>query len=755
MPQLRPENMDLSRLATNGLSDLYVKSLAGFNRWSPPSGFHVYRRLGDVTEELTPLLSNLMLNDNEIRSQAEKTMDNRLAQSPGTYLVALAQFAVSAESDVMCSFTLVLLRRFMLRPGSDQPRPTTNAKGRPQPLSDQITPAISGAIEDLLLHSFMHESSPSVRSASVETITALVNNMRRKGLSKPALFDPHLQSTLDFLGPLILLNTDEGLTPTESKLAFTFPPPPKIPKSPKDDADELDEEKEAMMIEFMITLSEAKLGIFMSVHEWTAAVVRGCLEGSLWHLKKNPVLSHTFEHLPGMLASYDWRLRRAGLAVIAQVVVPWSFTIMQDDLSKLVKMVVPLFKDSHPRVRYAACQAVGQLYSDVHHSAQKKFGRELFVVLISTLEAPEKRVRSQAAAALIDLCDGIQQAEIMPYLDPIVERLLDPLNPTEDNAKQTNTYVQEQAIPALAVVAKKSPGVFAKHYSSVMPLLLNILRNPNRSDSGKLIAKTMECTGLITAAVGLDVFRPDAATLAELLVQIQNNVSEPASWHLLSLFTKKGGIPSLKMDAKREAFQSLAVYCSTMQAGFARYISQSLELTLSALRLNPFYGIRDVCTPLVPALLSCAKASNTHTTEMISSSLFELINCIGFETESTYLTSHLEFFTTSLKVVGGPVLPPELCNGLVESMKRQLDRIADRRKNVRPQPDMAFGFDFGAMDDEMEAFALKRMEKLLYYLDLNHLLLASVSSMMVMGPNQSGHDLTYKIQSALARLMGL
>jgi hypothetical protein len=43
--------------------------------------------------------------------------------------------------------------------------------------------------------------------------------------------------------------------------------------------------------------------------------------------EKNPVLSHTFEHLPGMLASYDWRPRRAGLAAIAQVVVPWSFTV--------------------------------------------------------------------------------------------------------------------------------------------------------------------------------------------------------------------------------------------------------------------------------------------------------------------------------------------------------------------------------------------------------------------------------------------
>jgi len=156
---------------------------------------------------------------------------------------------------------------------------------------------------------------------------------------------------------------------------------------------------------------------------------------------------------------------------------------------------------------------------------------------------------------------------------------------------------------------------------------------------------------------------------------------------------------------------------------------------------------------LVPVLLSCAKASNALSTQMISSSLFELISCIGSETESTYLTSHLEFFTTSLKVVGGPpALPPELCNSLVESMERQLDRIADRRKNGRPAPDIDLGFDFGAMDDEMEAFALKRMEKLLYYLDSNHPLLASVSSMMVTGPNRSAHDLTYQLQSALARL---
>lgn len=122
----------------------------------------------------------------------------------------------------------------------------------------------------------------SLPSLPPSRLPKFLSTLSKLAVSKPTLFEPHLQSLLDFLGPLILPTTDESSTSTELKPAFIFPPPSDVPKSPKDDGDKLDEEKEAMMkavLEFMITLSEAKLGIFMSVHEWTAAVVRGCLEG--------------------------------------------------------------------------------------------------------------------------------------------------------------------------------------------------------------------------------------------------------------------------------------------------------------------------------------------------------------------------------------------------------------------------------------------------------------------------------------------
>ena len=42
-----------------------------------------------------------------------------------------------------------------------------------------------------------------------------------------------------------------------------------------------------------------------------------------------------------------------------------------------------------------------------------------------------------------------------------------------------------------------------KHYSSIMPLLLNVLRNANGPDYRKLRVKAMECAGLIGMLVFL------------------------------------------------------------------------------------------------------------------------------------------------------------------------------------------------------------------------------------------------------------
>ena len=71
-------------------------------------------------------------------------------------------------------------------------------------------------------------------------------------------------------------------------------------------------------------------------------------------------------------------------------------------------------------------------------------------------------MHAHAAAALINFCEGVERDTLLPYLDPIVERLLKLLNPVQDGSRPTKRYVQEQAVTTLAMVADASETTFAK-----------------------------------------------------------------------------------------------------------------------------------------------------------------------------------------------------------------------------------------------------------------------------------------------------
>ena len=84
------------------------------------------------------------------------------------------------------------------------------------------------------------------------------------------------------------------------------------------------------------------------------------------------------------------------------------------------------------------------------------------VLLTSRVEKRFFRVHAHAAAALINFCEGVERDTLLPYLDPIVERLLKLLNPAQEGSRPTKRYVQEQAITTLAMVADASETTFAK-----------------------------------------------------------------------------------------------------------------------------------------------------------------------------------------------------------------------------------------------------------------------------------------------------
>jgi hypothetical protein len=123
----------------------------------------------------------------------------------------------------------------------------------------------------------------------------------------------------------------------------------------------------------------------------------------------------------------------------------------------------------------------GQLCTDLEEVIQAQYHQQIFAALIPTLEVPEprytpilpqsrasdcglidSRVHAHAAAALINFCEGVERDTLLPYLDPIVDRLLKLLNPVQEGSRPTKRYVQEQAVTTLAMVADASETTFAK-----------------------------------------------------------------------------------------------------------------------------------------------------------------------------------------------------------------------------------------------------------------------------------------------------
>ena len=52
---------------------------------------------------------------------------------------------------------------------------------------------------------------------------------------------------------------------------------------------------------------------------------------------------------------------------------------------------MPYLRDPHPRVRYAACNAIGQMSTDFQDTLQKKFHPIVLTNLIPVMGAPEPR----------------------------------------------------------------------------------------------------------------------------------------------------------------------------------------------------------------------------------------------------------------------------------------------------------------------------------------------------------------------------
>lgn len=222
-----------------------------------------------------------------------------------------------------------------------------------------------------------------------------------------------------------------------------------------------------------------------------------------------------FHWLPDMVNSVDWRGRHGALMAISNVV-EGCRDVLLGELDQLVEMVLPHLRDAHPRVQWAACNALGQMSTDLGPEIQQERGAQILPALISklTLDSVPK-VQAHAAAAVVNFSEEATHSVMDSYMDDLLSHLLQLLS-------SPKRYVQEQVLTTIAIVADSAQGRFAKYYDTLMPLLLQVMQAPDeRFEYRMLKAKAIECSTLIALAVGKDKIAPHLQQLVESFARIQ------------------------------------------------------------------------------------------------------------------------------------------------------------------------------------------------------------------------------------------
>jgi len=466
-----------------------------------------------------------------------------------------------------------------------------------------------------------------------------------------------------------------------------------------------------------------------------------CMDRLANKLGGETVLAPTFHWLPQMMNSLSWKDRHAALMAISAIS-EGCRELMIKELNQVLELVVPALKDPHPRVRWAGCQALGQMSTDFAPIMQKEYYDTVLSAIIPVLDSPEGRVKAHAAAALVNFCEEAEKAILEPHLDNLLSHLFQLLQ----NEKR---YVQEQALSTIATIADAAEAAFSKYYDTLMPLLVNVLQRENEKEYRLLRAKAMECATLIALAVGKERLGNDAMTLVNLLANIQTsivdaddpqaqylmhcwgrmcrvmgpeflqflpNVMPPLvelasakadiqllesddeieqiqqedGWELVPLKGKMIGIRTSTMDDKHMAIELLVVYAQTLEGHFAPYVADIMEkIALPGLAFFFHDPVRFISAKLVPQLISSYKKAygqdSAEVRGLWNATVDKLLEVLTAEPAIDALAEMYQCFYESVEVVGKNSLNEQHLNkfidGVLSAIEDYKDRVAQREED--------------------------------------------------------------------------
>jgi len=295
------------------------------------------------------------------------------------------------------------------------------------------------------------------------------------------------------------------------------------------------------------------------------------------------VLPHIIHHLPPMLQNADWKYRHAALMAVSAVA-EGCCKQMEPLLASVVDSILPFLEDPHPRVRHAACNALGQLSTDFPILFQKKFHAKVMPGFLKLLlaDTAHPRVQAHAAAALVNFTEECPRKILTPYLDQLVNALEVVLtSKIQELLKGGTKLVLEQILTTIATVADTAEDRFTKYYERFMPSLKYIFTNADGKDFRLLRGKSIECISLIGLAVGAEKFLPDASEVMQLLLKTQTEME-----------TMEADDPQISY-----LISAWARMCKIIGKDFVQYLVMVMPPVLKAAQIKPEVALLDMDDP--------------------------------------------------------------------------------------------------------------------------------------------------------------
>merc|ERR1719400_1205063 len=258
-----------------------------------------------------------------------------------------------------------------------------------------------------------------------------------------------------------------------------------------------------------------------------AVVAESALDRLACGLGGKTVFPHILNSTPQMMQHPDWKYRHAALMAISAAG-EGCHKQMESYLPQIMEAVMNFVNDAHPRVRFACCNALGQMSTDFAPTFEKKFHSKVIPGLLHLMDDNgNPRVQAHTGAALVNFSEDCPKNILTQYLDNIIAKLESILTSKfKELVEKGNKLVLEQVVTTIASVADTAEEKFQTYYDRFVPCLKYIIQNATTTELRLLRGKTIECISLIGLAVGPEKFTADASEVMEMLLKTQTGDAE-------------------------------------------------------------------------------------------------------------------------------------------------------------------------------------------------------------------------------------